>query len=372
MTLLTLKCLTRRKERAATSSNGTSSPSSSFYPQRKLHASTSALPSDDITDIFYGDAYDDPLATAAAGPSSPPSSSAAIARTSALDPRAARRMLPSAYDEVSPYDDPPPITMPVSGDDAEMVESHAVERLTTSRPPSGGRGAPGRGTRGRGRGRGRGDHSIPSRGRGRGRGRDRGVNGDRNDGVSWNTSNIIGLSQSYTPPPATTRQGGDEYDPRHPGFDDGLPRQEREHSPTSATIASVTGEWGSSAIDPTVSMGTNMAMLGQHSPFENGFYNPFPAPGMGASENFVAPHINPRFAAAMGGMGGAMNFHLLAQQQQMFYQQMQRQVPMQQHNDFGDDTASAAWGSVTTVGNEGYYFPQQGGDNPSTDSASGG
>jgi H/ACA ribonucleoprotein complex non-core subunit NAF1 len=368
------KCLIRRKERAVTS--GTPS-SSNFYPQRKSHASTSALPSDDIADIFYGDAYDDPPAAAAGPSSSSPSSSATIALTSALDPRAARRAMASAYDEVSPYDDPPLGTLPVFGDDAEMAESHPVERSTASRMPSGGRGVPGSGIRGRGRGRGRGDNSAPSRGRGRGRGRDRGVNGDRHAGASWNTSNMIGLLQPYSSASATTAQAAGEYDPRHPEFDDSL-RQERELSSTSATIASVTGEWGSSAIDPSTSMGMNMTMLGSQHPFANGFYNPpFPAPGMnigmGAGENFVAPHINPRFAAAMGGMDGAMNYHLLAQQQQLFYQhqqQMQMQIHMQQQNVFGGDTISATWGSVTAASYEDDNVPHKSDDLGLMDSTS--
>jgi hypothetical protein len=94
---------------------------------------------------------------------------------------------------------------------------------------------------------------------------------------------------------------------------------------------------------------------------------------MGPGENFVAPHINPRFAAAMGGMDGAMNYHLLAQQQQLFYQhqqQMQMQIHMQQQNVFGGDTTSATWGSVTAASYEDDNVPHKSDDLGLMDSTS--
>lgn len=163
------------------------------------------------------------------------------------------------------------------------------------------------------------------------------------------------LPLPYSSVPVTPAQANEGYDPAHPEFDDDstmspMPRQEREFSPASAVIARVTGEWGSSAVEPLMAM--DMGMVGGQQPaFTNGFYNTqFTGPGRGGGVNMgetfaVAPHINPRFAATIGGISGfngTTNFHPLAHQHQLFYQQAP-QIQTQQQGAFD---GHAVWGSA--------------------------
>ena len=159
------------------------------------------------------------------------------------------------------------------------------------------------------------------------------------------------LPLPYSSTPGHASEG---YDPAHPEFDStmsSMSRQERELSPASAAIARVTGEWGSSAVEPSMAM--DMGMVGGQQPvFTNGFYNTqFPGPGRGVNMGgsfAVAPHINPRFAATIGGISGvngATNFHPLAHQHQLFYQQAP-QTQMQQQSAFD---GHAVWGSAGAV-----------------------
>jgi len=165
------------------------------------------------------------------------------------------------------------------------------------------------------------------------------------------------LPLPYSSAPVTPAQASEGYDPAHPEFDDDstmlpMPRQEREFSPASAAIARVTGEWGSSAVEPSMAM--DMGMFGGQLPaFTNGFHNTqFPGPGRGMGVNMdgsfaVAPHINPRFAATIGGISGvngATNFHPFAHQHQ-FYQQAPQTLVQQQDAFDGH----AVWGSAGAI-----------------------
>lgn len=68
--------------------------------------------------------------------------------------------------------------------------------------------------------------------------------------------------------------------------------------------------------------------------------------GMGVGGNFIAPHINPHFAASMGrmdGIDGTMDSRLLEQQGTQLWSGMQHQ------NAFGGNTTSPAWGFASAA-----------------------
>lgn len=214
-----------------------------------------------------------------------------------------------AYDD--PYADAyPPPTMETDSNEATPPASTIPSTASTSTAPSSPtltRSGDDHGQRGR-RGRGRGRNSSDSGGRGgrgrgrgndrtRGRGRGRGGYPGNIDtiGAGWQQQGS-GPTSANSMSPVTSRE---EYDPRSSfNLSGATTGQRRELSPTSFAIARATGQhsdgstYGNGGVQ-----GWGYAQ--QQQQFAGGGAFGYDE-GYGGQQQFVQPHINPRFAAQFG------------------------------------------------------------------------
>lgn len=209
------------------------------------------------------------------------------------------RPAPIPYDD--PYSDDFTVATPSS---TETVPSTSMHRRDSFEQGSGSSSTNERGNgRGRGRGRGRGQDRGDSRqgwesgGRGRGRGRGRSDRGDRGRGRGGNArprDNGDEGDSGWAPRPVGQREAVDQYDPHIP----------RPLSPTSLAIARATGQYmdgsnfASAVSSPSIPAGGAGVWSNYTPPQQN--QHQFSFGSEAYQQNYIQPHINPRFASAFG------------------------------------------------------------------------